>query len=524
MKKILTLAITLLCASYLSAQRDSTYFLYENLGPSVNSEFNESGPRISPDGESLYFFRTDHPDNGYESNDVWVSHIQKDSSWSKAEHLGSPINNHSDNAVHSISADKKALLVHDVYLKNGTSKSGVSITRQRADNSWSFPEALKIKHYKNTNHITSFHLSDDWETLILAIETKETYGKQDLYVSFHNKEKDTWSEPVDLGPIINSQGSEATAFLAGDQKTLYFSSNGRKNSIGGFDIYKSIRLDSTWKKWSVPENIGKPYNTADDEFYFSIPSHAGGWAYLAHSHHHGHSDIARIKKVTVHLPPPTIHVHGRILDITNENPLDGTVIFFEKESGKEVAQAKTNNEKIYNVSLKSELVYRYEVNKGGYNDTTGILDLTGILEHTDIEHDIRIRPINRQWPPIDTTKRSITLENINFDSGKWDIKDKYHEMLNDLYKFLMENPHLHYQIVGHTDSVGKEDDNQVLSENRAKSVRDFLIKLGLTPDQMQLQKPQLSAKGYGEAKPIADNNTAEGRLKNRRVELILLDQ
>ena len=114
------LILALVVSVLANAQtRDTTYFIYENLGPNVNSEYNDSGPRISPDGKSLYFFRIDHPEDLKGSNDIWVSHLQEgDSTWSVAERLGEPLNNYADNAVHSVSVDGKSLLVHDIYLKN----------------------------------------------------------------------------------------------------------------------------------------------------------------------------------------------------------------------------------------------------------------------------------------------------------------------------------------------------------------------------------------------------------------------
>ena len=494
------------------AQRDTTYFIYENLGPSVNSEYNESGPRISPDGSTLFFFRTDHPDNGHGTNDIWVSDLTNDSVWSTAKHVGDPLNNYSDNCVHSISADGNALLVHDIYLKNKTSKSGVSISRKQKDGSWSFPEPLKIKKYKNTSHLTSFYLSDDWETLILAIETEETIGKQDLYVSFHDTTSNTWSTPEDLGATINSTGAEATAFLAGDQKTLYFSSDGHPNSLGGVDIYKSVRQDSSWKNWSKPENIGAPYNTADDEFYFSLPAHAGGWAYLAHSHHHGHSDITRIKKVVERLPAPLIYVHGHLINRKTMEAVHGQVHFFKLPEYDAIGIAETDSTTEYITMLKGESKYEFKVHVEGFEEATIEIDLMDAQKGDEKEVDIFLTP-------IDTTRKDtvpddvIVLDNIEFETAKWDILDEYVPILENLYSYLSNHPEKHYEIAGHTDNVGKEQDNQVLSENRAQSVVTFLVNKGI-------KRELLEAKGYGELVPVTTNDTEEGRRHNRRVELV----
>lgn len=493
----------------IGQSRDTTYFIYENLGPNVNSEYNESGPRISPDGRSLYFFRIDHPDDMKESNDIWVSHLQEgDSSWSIAERLGEPLNNYADNAVHSVSMDGKALLVHDIYLKNKTSKSGVSITRQNEDGTWSFPKPLKIKDYENTNDICSFYLSDDWETLILAIETSETVGKQDLYVSFHDKKSDKWSKPLDLGTTINTAGGEATAFLAGDQKTLYFSSDGRSDTHGGFDIYKSVRADTTsWDSWSEPVNMGEPYNTADDEFYFSIPAHAGGWAYLAHSHAHGHADITRIKKVVEPLPDPRAFITGLLYNSITKKTIKGDVEFFKLPDYESVGVAQSDTATEYVMYLKGYEKYEYRIKVKGYEEYVGVIDLTDLKKDKEIRADIYLTPLEEPKPA-----EPITLKNVEFETGKWDVLPAFVPELDKLVKLLNAFPEATFEIEGHTDSVGKESDNQTLSENRAKAVVDYVIAKGI-------DAKRLEAKGYGESKPVASNDTSEGRQRNRRVDL-----
>lgn len=500
--------------SAIAQTRDTTYFIYENLGPSVNSEYNESGPRITPDGQSLYFFRTNHPENlktvdgsGEKSNDIWVSHLTGDSSWSVAEHLGEPLNNYMDNAVHSISPDGKKMLVHDVYLKNKTSKEGVSFTELQEDGSWSFPKKLKFKEYENHSKVCSFYLSDDWQTMILAIQADETLGEQDLYVSFHDQEKDVWSKPLDLGPVINSAGGEATAYLAPDQKTMYFSSNGHNDTRGGYDIYKTERLDSSWTNWSVPVNLGEPYNTADDEFSFSTPSHAGGWVYLAHSHDHGHSDITRIKKVVKPIPDPRAYVFGFLYDDSTKKTIVGDVEFFKMPERISVGIAKSDTAIEYVMYLKGYNEYEYHIKLEGYEDKVGKINLRDLDRDKEIQLDIYLTPIMKLEP-----MKPISFKNVEFETGKWDIQPKFAEELDKFVQAAKQDSTASYEISGHTDSVGKEADNQLLSERRAKAAMEYLINKGIARDR-------LTAKGYGETQPVASNDTSEGRQRNRRVDV-----
>ncbi len=279
--------------------KDSTMYHIDNLGPNINKEHRSAGARVSPDGQTLYFFKVDHPENLKGTRDIWVSHWDpKDSIWSPAEHMPEPINNYGDNLVHWVSKDGKKLLLHNRYLKNKMSMSGLSMSEQLPDGSWSFPKKIKIKKYKNKD-LCSFEMSPDEEVLISAIrQPKNTLGQQDLYVSFKigpNK----YSEPINMGNVVNTKGIEATAFLSPDGEKMYFSSNGQRGSMGGFDIYETKRLDDSWTKWSKPKHIGAPFNTKDDDLYFSVPD-SSDYVYL--SRHFGgnkdtnvYSDIIRIR-------------------------------------------------------------------------------------------------------------------------------------------------------------------------------------------------------------------------------------
>lgn len=363
-------------------------FKVENLGDKVNSVHVESGPRISPDGKQLYFFRVNHPKNVAHTRDIWVSNYnESDSTWGAAKHMGSPLNNHGDNSVHWISKDGKKMLVHNEYLKNGTTQNGLSMTEKLKDGTWTMPEALKVKHYKN-DEVCSFYMNDDATVLIMAIHYKDSYGHQDLYVSFREDNKGIhWSAPVNMGPRINTAGSEATAFLAADGITMYFSTNGKKGGVGGFDIYKTTRLDSTWTNWSKPVNMGKPYNTPDDEFYFSIPDKSD-YVYL--SHHFAthdsteHSDIVRIKLK----PAPMLELYGTVFDDFSKEPIEAK-IKFRRISDNDIYGDQTSSiDSGYNVKLPVHHIYEYTVEAPGYETLVKRLDISDLAREAKRKMDI----------------------------------------------------------------------------------------------------------------------------------------
>ncbi len=402
-------------------------FVVENLGEKINSSHIESGPRISPDGKQLYFFRVNHPKNYSHTRDIWVSdYNEEDSSWTEADHLRPPLNNYGDNSVHSISPDGKTLLLHNEYMKNGLTKNGVSITHYDEEKGeWSFPEKLNIKGYKN-DQTCSFYLCDDQKTLILAIHADDSRGEQDLYVSFLD-EKEKWSEPLNLGPIVNTELSEATAFVFADGETLYYSSNGKPGDgphIGKFDIYKTTRLDSTWTNWTTPENMGSPWNTPDDEFYFSIPA-KGDYSYLSHhfvgSDSSEHSDIVRIKMIE----HPTLLAHVRVFDAYTNERISANANVRKAKSPEVTAPsilvydgeiADTNT---YDLKMDGNNYYTWKFSKDDYVPFDTIMDLTKLEGQNEDTIDIYIK----QNPHLNAT--FIVLDEESGDTLKYALTTIY---------------------------------------------------------------------------------------------------
>ncbi len=508
---------------YLYNTEDSVkYYSIENLGENINSAHLESGPRISPDGRTLYFFRAGHPDNIVPRNqDIWVSHLlDDDSTWAKAIHLKS-LNNHDDNGVHWISTDGKRVILLNEYKKNGTSKNGVSMSEHtgNGDHDWSFPTKLKIKGYYNDERC-SFYMTADENVLIMAIHHKESIGHQDLFVSFKEKKgkKTRWSKPINMGPTINTEKSEATAFIHPDGKTMYFSSNGRtdKDTVGGFDIYKTTRLDSTWTKWSEPENLGAPFNTPDDEFYFSTPA-SSDYAYLAH-HFLGpdslpHSDIVRIKLHEEHKAEPVLLVLGKVRNALDSIPIHANVTVRELPAKTDVARSHSDPDDGFKVTLPGGPVYEFFIEADGYLPNQVIVSAEDVEDFEEREMDIYLQPLKQDI--------SFDIQNIFFAYNKSDLLPDSYPELNKLVDIMKGAKNITVEISAHTDARGSDSYNKTLSQKRAQSVVDYLVKNGIPVKQFV-------AKGYGEEKI---RNHCKNRVKctddehmyNRRVEFKILN-
>jgi len=482
----------------------------ERLSENVNSPYSELRPLISPDGNTLFFSRRNHPDNvGGEKDmeDIWYSERNLETGeWQEAKNLAGNLNNKGPNFISSISPDGNSilLLLGNEYHNKGKMRAGVSLSRKTEDG-WSAPEALEIENNYNLSDNANFFLSNSRKSLIMSVQRDDTYGDRDLYVSFL-KEDGKWSEPMNLGPTLNTAHAEIAPFLAGDETTLYFSSKGF-SGYGGNDIFMTRRLDDTWKNWSEPENLGPTINTEKDDQYFNIPA-SGEHAYFSREFSLDNMDIYRVQMPIFLKPSPVILVKGKVFDSKTKKPISAKILYEKLPEGMEVGEAtSTAGTGDYQIILPSGSNYGYRAESEGYIAISANVDLTDLKEYKEIEKDLYLVPIEKE--------EVFTLSNIFFDFDKANLKQESNPELNRLVKFLTSSPNIIIEIAGHTDSKGSDEYNQKLSERRAKSVHDYIVSNGIS-------KPRVRYVGYGESRPIATNETDEGRTQNRRVEFKIL--
>ena len=496
-----------------------------NLGSNVNSTYSEICPLIAPDGKTLFFTIRDNPANfGGGSDDIWYCDAINDTSWALRKNIGKPLNNNGINTLISITPDRNYALVMNEYDDEGNIVGPGVSSSTLGKKAWNLPEKLVVRDFMNKAKYAEYCLSADGNTLIMAIETNNTNGDRDLYVSFRNKRSkvsdklklssllnkiagDTWSEPMNLGPVINSKGPDFTPFLAADGITLYFSSEGHKG-FGSADVFMSRRIDSTWTKWSEPLNLGPEINTASWEAYYVVPA-SGKYAYLITEENTlGATDLVRIQQPFSAKPKPVILVKGKVLNAKTKEPIEAPIYYRELSTNNEVGSAYSNpTTGAYQIVLPYGTNYSFSSEKKGFFATNDNLDAENINEYMEIDRDLFLTPIE-----VGTVVR---LNNIFFDVNKATLKVESYPELNRVVDFLTENKGMEIEIAGHTDSDGSDDYNLQLSQDRTKSVVDFLISKGI-------ESARLRNKGYGESKPVSGNDNEEGKALNRRVEFVIL--
>ena len=469
----------------------------ENLGTGVNTIYSEYGPKISPDGETLYFTRKDDP-NGKGGYDIYVSVVDSDGHWQQAVNVGSPLNNESPNAVYGVSQDGRKLLIHNSYQGNGNIPS----TTQIVGDGWSDPRDIDIQGFETLSKYHNGTLSADGQTIVMSIKQPDSYGGNDIYV-IRQTDSGKWGTPLNAGLTINTNAEESSVSLAADGVTLYFSSEGH-GGYGGADVFMSRRLDDSWTNWSEPINLGPTINTGSAERFYVIPA-SGDYVYYETSQNAiGASDIFRIGLPEAFRPKPVTLVTGRVLDQLSESPMAAEVLYEDLDTRETLGSVSTDpTTGEYKIILPSGRRYGFHAEVPNYFSVNQNVDLTEQANYKKLTNDLYVVPIK---PGV-----SVPINNIFFETGKALLASSSSLELERLASILKAHPNVKIEVGGHTDNVGADESNMLLSKQRATAVTTFLQGSGVSAARMV-------SVGYGETKPSFPNDSDANRSRNRRVE------
>lgn len=496
------------------SQRINPNVATERLTEKINSQYDEVNPIISPDGKRLYFGRQFDPQNMGGKNDpedIWYSNWdEQKGEWGIAKNLGSPINNDKPNFMCSITPDGGTVLLGNIYLmdKKNSMREGVSMVSISSDGTWSTPKALKINGYVNEYKKANYYLCQNRKTMILGIQDESSLGGMDLYVSFLQDDS-SWTKPVHMGKNINSIGNEQAPFLAADDKTMFYSSDGF-SGYGSDDIFMTRRLDDTWTNWSKPANLGKNINTAQSDIFFTLPAN-GDYAYFSSGgkESNGQLDLYRLRIPDLFKPLPTIEIVGKVLDRFSKKPLRAKIVYENLTKGKELGINSTDPKTgEFKISVPVGAKYGYHAQAAGYLSVNQSLDATDLQDPQTITQNLLMVPFKKG--------NQVALNNIFFDYNKTELKKESFTELNRLADMMKANPKMKIAIGGHTDSKGSDEYNMKLSGERGLAVQNYLIKKGIAADRMTI-------KTLGKDDPLTaeSDDNATGASLNRRVDITL---
>lgn len=485
-----------------------------NVGAGVNSKDDEYLPSLTADGQTLVFTRrfprrASTTASTTKEEDLYISTLS-DGKWSVATRMPEPVNSSDNEGAQCISQDGRIMFYTacnrqdgggrcDIYmcvLKNGTWSKPRNLGPEVNSGAWEGQPTFSI----------------DGKTLYFVSNRKGGYGGMDIWKTTF--EHGHWSAPVNLGPDINTKWDEMSPFIHFDDKTLYFASN-RPEGMGGADLFVCRRNDDG--QWGKPENLGYPINTREDDNNL-IVSADGKTAYFASQRKgYGLMDIYTFEMPQATRPTVAVCFKGAVTDAADGKPVASDIRVVDLSNGAVVANTSSDSRQgEYIVSLPAGKDYAFLVSAEGYLFHSQNVEAGGTSTLGEVRSDSEWKPIavDIALQPI-VVGSSMALRNVFFETGQYALLPESEYELGKVVELLRQNPRLKVEIGGHTDNVGKPADNQRLSEQRAKAVRDYLISKGIA-------ESSLTYKGYGESKPVASNDSEQGRAQNRRTEMKII--
>lgn len=473
-----------------------------NLGPGINTASEEYANVVGAESDQLIFTRrspiSDDPMQREFQEDFYRS-LFRDGEWRDAEPFSFLPDSKGDAGGLCISADGRWLFFTACFRKDSQGSCDLYYSEKTGEG-WSIPRNMG-NLVNSDNWDAQPSISPDGQTLYFASNREGSIGSSDIWMT-QKLPNGSWSDPVNLGVPVNSKGSEMAPFIHFDNRSLYFSSIGHPG-MGGHDLFQSRRTNSGW---SVPKNLGYPVNTRSDELVMVVAPD-GSQAYISAELPQGHGgyDIYSFLLPQELQAVAVTYMKGRVFDLETLEPLRADFELIDLKADSMVTQSSSAADGSFLVCLPTGNSYALNVSSPGYLFYSDFIELAGISSQADpYLKDVPMEPVK--------VGKFVVLKNIFFETDQYRLEPVSFTELNKLAAFLEENPGISIEISGHTDNVGTEAYNQVLSENRSRSVMDYLVGKGVDPGR-------LHAAGYGFSRPLADNETEEGRAENRRTEI-----
>ena len=504
---------------------------------SLNTEYDDWSPCLSADGD-LLLFTSNRPNensaNNIGSYDQDIYYSNKKSRKFKSIFPLSDLNSSSDDVSGGLSYDGQRLLIFkeedgntDVYESELNGKYWGEVNRKMG----------KKSRGGNTDKNETFASFDPPDIKVYYITDGGHSGNKNIYFSgVMNRERNIWGKGQSAG-VVNTKFQEGSVYIHPDGKTMYFSSKGH-NTLGGYDIFVSYVDDLG--HWGKPINLGYPINTPYDDLFYSATA-SGRYAFIASNRAGGKggldiykvtywgadkpmtadfedqlmasiaspvSDNSVAEPITVEEKSLTVF-KGKILDAITKNSIAADIEITINSTGEVYTSLKSNSSTgKFLLSLPAGKNYGISVAAEGYLFHSENFDLPKGDGFNLVNKDIELKNIK--------VGSNIALRNVFFNSGKWDIKSDSYAELDRLVALLSDITSLKIEISGHTDNIGSVSFNELLSQRRADAVVNYLVGQGV-------DKKRLSAKGYGQSKPVDSNNTAEGKALNRRTEFEIIE-
>lgn len=492
------------CEFAIEGKKNPVDFNPTRLSDSVNKFKHQFFPVLTADQKTIIFTALDANKN----EDMFECTRNEDGTWSEPRFI-KELNTPYNEGTCSISADGKTIIF--------TSCEGGERKRQnygscdlfiskKVGGVWSPPRnlgpAVNTKHWESQPA-----LSADGRKLFFSSNRPGGKGGRDIWMTEQNSQG-KWTRPINMAQL-NSRGQEFSPFIHVNGESLFFSSDGH-GGYGRLDLFRSMKDSLGY--WGKPQNLGYPINNHGDQVALFITAD-GAKGYYSDGVMENNiriEDVINVFDIPIELKIEKASdvVSGVVYDAKTKQKLEAKIDLIDLADEKVISSVTSDLKNgDYLITLASGAEYALYVNKEGYLFKSLSFNYKEKKEAQVIKLDVYLDPIEKG--------KTVTLNNIFFEFGSYDLVDKSKTELNKLVKFMKENPTTKIEIGAHTDNVGSVDSNQKLSLKRAESVVTFLKSKGVS-------ETKVISFGYGESKPIATNDTDEGRAKNRRIEFKVL--
>ncbi len=519
------------CDTAIELSKGKYSAIVNHLNESINKAHVESSPLLLDSNTLIYSSLNEEYLKLYEIENQDSIPVRKfyvakreDKQWNGGTPLKGPFNEKNANVSNgSLSPDGKRFY----FSKCKPNFEGKMICRlfvsTKEKEIWSTPKDLgdivNSEEFTSTMPTVGFDSKKNQEVVYFVSDrAQSSKGGLDLWYTSYDTKKKLYKEPKNLGGTINTVGDEMTPTYDAENKTLYYSSDGLPG-LGELDIYQSV---GEIKAWSVPENIGAPFNSSADDIYYIKGKNAKERSGFFVSNRKGGVSLMNetcCDDIYEYSDPQylNIFIAGKIIEVSSESiekpgapVVKAPVSLFKvnKDSTESLLKTTLTNEKgEYSFQVEQGKNYKVLAEAQGYLNKKVEVSTETVTKSDTLKTNIGIKQ---------TPKGSIVISNIYYETAKAELRpDSRASLDKELVDLLKDNPKLIIEISSHTDDVGTNEYNQKLSQARAESVVNYLIGHGI-------DKSRLIAKGYGEGKPIAPNTTPEGRQKNRRTEFKII--
>ena len=504
------------CTFAARAIQQPVPFEPKNLGPAVNSADPEYYPCITADDATLiYTRRVKDPELipwGMQE-DFMVSHRDAQGAWQAAKPIPTVNTRQYNEGAGTLTPDGRFIVFTKCATEDGSYGGSLQgfgscdlfISRRIGDR-WTPPENLGPP-VNSRNWETQPSMASDGRTLyfIRGTQAQDGIKSMDIYTTAL-QEDGPWSKPEKLGANVNTPYQEESVQIHPDGRTLYFSSNGHPG-FGGLDIFVSRKEEDG--SWGKALNLGYPINTGADENSLLV-SADGEVAYFASDREGGLGDLDlySFELYPEARPLAVSFIRGKVTDRTNGQPVEADVQLYDLATGKLATGAYSDPRTgEFLVCIPAGRSYALNASSEGYLFFSQNYDVATGTPKEPYTLNVPLSPL--------TAGSVIALRNIFFNTASYDLLPASNAELEKLVQLLRTNTTLRIELGGHTDNVGADAANLTLSDQRAQAVRDFVIAQGIDASR-------ITAKGYGETKPVATNDTEEGRAQNRRTEVTVL--